>query len=393
MRNMGIVGYFYFGQGYSLASLVLLIPLYIKDVLGVGDYSHAVTISVIIIIPWYFKVLFGVLSDNFPISVYRRKPYLAIATVFSIVGWLTIGIHTSANTLFVLSGVCIAIGSALADSVVDGIAVEMTPPEFIGRLQGVAWGSRGLGIGITGVISSQIVDHYGWQQMFYVSSIFGITISFIALFLPSTGFGVITNRIARIKESFTHILNKNLAFEELQYFFWSGTALCIVPLLTVIMDREFHYSIVEIGYGSLIFAIGSFIGAIINGIVFDKAETQRNLTLLFCGFGFSYLLDIVFLLFHGIIIEVIFLIFVGGAAGAFESYQLKIIQEATTEGFESTGFAVYTGVSNIGQFAIGAVFIVYLSEWLNVSFFIPMLILLVCVWIAYRKILKIKSLD
>ena len=52
-------------------------------------------------------------------------------------------------------------GSAIADSVVDGQIVELTPKTHISRMQGIAWGSRGLGIGLTGVLSALIVDSYG----------------------------------------------------------------------------------------------------------------------------------------------------------------------------------------------------------------------------------------
>ncbi|MHA2030688.1 MAG: hypothetical protein ACW99Q_14985, partial [Candidatus Kariarchaeaceae archaeon] len=39
---MGIIGYFYFGQGYSLASMVLLLPLYIRSDLEAGNYTKSV---------------------------------------------------------------------------------------------------------------------------------------------------------------------------------------------------------------------------------------------------------------------------------------------------------------------------------------------------------------
>ena len=49
-----IMGFFYFGQGYSLGSLVLLLPLYMIEELGVTTEGESATIAAIILIPWYF---------------------------------------------------------------------------------------------------------------------------------------------------------------------------------------------------------------------------------------------------------------------------------------------------------------------------------------------------
>ena len=150
---MIIMSIFYAGQGFALGSLTLLLPLYINNDLNVGSYASAVIISTIIITPWFIKFVFGLLTDNYPIGrLGRRKPYLIIATVISAIGWLTLGLHKEADLLFILSGLMLALGSAIADTTIDGQVVEITPQKFAGRMQGIAWGSRGLGIGLAGII-------------------------------------------------------------------------------------------------------------------------------------------------------------------------------------------------------------------------------------------------
>ncbi|MHA2274743.1 MAG: MFS transporter, partial [Candidatus Kariarchaeaceae archaeon] len=291
---MGIIGYFYFGQGYSLASMVLLLPLYIRSDLEAGNYTKSVVYSVIIIFPWYVKVIFGLITDNYTIGRYgRRKPYLIIATIFSIFGWLTIGLHHTANIPFILSGVCIAIGSALADSVVDGQTVELIPRTYVARMQGIAWGSRGLGIGLTGVVSAQIVDNYGWQAMFYTNSLFGISISIVVLILPQFEHKQLMDSTV-LKKIFRIIFKTPQSKSQIQFFFLSGMSLSIVPLLSIIMEREFDYSIKHIGYGALAFAIGTFIGAIVNGIIFDAKESRSRIIVLFSSFAVSISLGILF---------------------------------------------------------------------------------------------------
>jgi MFS family permease len=394
---MIILGMFYFGQGYSLASLALLLPLYIKDELLVGSYSRSVAISAIIISPWYFKVLFGILSDNFPIlGLGRRKPYLIIATIFSVYGWLTLGIHSKANLFFVLSGVSLAIGSAMADSVVDGQAVEITPKNYVARLQGVAWGSRGLGIGITGIVSSEIVHNFGWQSMFYLSSFFGIGISIIVLIIPQVKLSSVadsTSKIHQITHSFQMIFDQKEISNRLIFFFFSGIGLAVVPLLALIMEREFEYSIDTIGRGALAFALGSFLGATVYGIIIDNNETHFRVKLLVTSYLVTLISTLFFEFLHSLAMQFMLLFLIGITAGAFEGYQLKIIQESSPDRIEGTAFALFTGISNIGQFAIGGYIIIYLAETYHTTIFYPLQMSILVVIVAYTALFRIKFLN
>jgi MFS family permease len=377
-----IIGYFYFGQGYALASLALFLPLYIKDELGVGNYTNSVIISSIIISPWYVKILFGILSDNFPIGQFgRRKPYFVIATFFSILGWLTLGLHSSASYLFVLSGLSLAIGSSISDSVIDALSVEITPQEYIARLQGVAWGSRGLGIGITGVGSALIVDNYSWQTMFYVSSIFGISISIIVLILPQrVAYQQAISKSNQVTKSIRKLLGNKYSKKHLQFIFMTGIALSIIPLLPILLEREFSYSVEKIGYAALTFAIGSFVGAIVNGMMFDRHETFNRVRLLSQMYVISICLGLAFLYSFGTVVEFTYFFILGSTAGAYEGYQLKIIQELSPEHIEGTAFSLFTGVSNIGQFALGSVLIIFIAEIFDISMFLPLQVTILIVW-------------
>ncbi len=68
-----LIGIFYSGQGYSLGSLVLLFPIYMLNELDASSRSEAVTIAAIMVIPWYVKFLFGLITDNFSHAVHEEK--------------------------------------------------------------------------------------------------------------------------------------------------------------------------------------------------------------------------------------------------------------------------------------------------------------------------------
>lgn len=387
------MGFFYLGQGYALSSLVVLLPIYIFRELG-SSRSTAVIISAIIIFPWYLKFLFGILSDYFPISTYgRRKPYLVVATLFSFLGWTTLGFHDDLSFAFVLSGISLALGSALGDAVIDGQAVEITPEEYIGRLQGIAWASRGLGIGAAGIVSAQLVEQYGWQMMFHVTAIFGISITIIVLILPQATISAelqSKSRIPLISSSLRDIITQNRSWYRFTFFLFTGIAISIVPLLSLIMEREFNYSVGQIGFGALFFALGSFIGAVSQGIISDQKDNMNRFVLLSLCFVVVILLGLFFISSENRNQQSLYLGLVGAVAGAYEAYQLRVVQEESTKNFEGTTFALWTGVSNIGQFLFGGVVIIQIAEYFNISILLAMQLLVPVLFLVLFSIKNLK---
>ncbi|HUT80137.1 MAG TPA: hypothetical protein VMZ29_02965 [Candidatus Bathyarchaeia archaeon] len=67
---MGIQGFFYFSQGFAMAAIFLL-PVLMQDRLGVSP-DDSITYQTIIMIPWYIKLLYGILSDNVSFGKFGR---------------------------------------------------------------------------------------------------------------------------------------------------------------------------------------------------------------------------------------------------------------------------------------------------------------------------------
>ncbi len=391
---MGIMGFFYLSQGYSLGSLVLLLPLYIAGVLN-HTYSDAIAISALIIIPWYFKFIFGLLSDNYPIASFgRRKPYLVIATIFSYFGWTTLASHTAVNYFFIQSGLLLAIGSALADSVIDGQIVEITPANYSGRVQGVAWGSRGLGIGLAASISPLLVANYGWNQMFIMASVFGVSMSIIVLILPQMEYNreVVGNKFKFIITELKSILSEqSYKFSSrLKFIFLTGASIAVVPMLPIIMEREFGFNYTLIAYGSLSFALGSLLGSILLDIVFDRYDTLRSYKIMVSIFILVILSGLSLIILHIYWMQMLYLFLVGFIAGGFEAYQLKVIQESSSSNHEGTIFSLYTSISNIGQFILGGYIIVKIAEYFDISLFIPLIFSIFPLIFTVRTIINFK---
>jgi hypothetical protein len=55
------------------------------------------TLSFWILFPWNLKILYGLMSDNFPIAGARRKPYIVVMSLISAVCILFVTIYRGDN--------------------------------------------------------------------------------------------------------------------------------------------------------------------------------------------------------------------------------------------------------------------------------------------------------
>ena len=142
--NRGIaVSYFLIGFGPALLGTPL--SIYMVKTLDAAPAQQN-TIGVLMTLPWTFKVVYGFISDAFPIFGMRRKPYF-------ILGWLVSVLTSSAlaavatPTLNQLSGLLLlsTTGSIFADVMSDAMVVErqkFEPENVRGAFQSTCYSVR-----------------------------------------------------------------------------------------------------------------------------------------------------------------------------------------------------------------------------------------------------------
>jgi MFS family permease len=113
-------------------------------------------------IPWSLKLLFGLVSDFFPIFGRRRWPYLVLSTAVTGVafGWLGLGWgHADSVSLYawILMLTCGAV--AMTDVVIDALAVETGQPlGLTGQLQSVQWGAMSAATILGGMLGGYVAQ-------------------------------------------------------------------------------------------------------------------------------------------------------------------------------------------------------------------------------------------
>jgi hypothetical protein len=74
--------------------------------------------------PWSFKILYGLISDNFPIFGSRRRSYLLLGSLLQFMVMLLLSFYGGGNEVLV-SG-CLFVGNmcvAMMDVIVDSLMV------------------------------------------------------------------------------------------------------------------------------------------------------------------------------------------------------------------------------------------------------------------------------
>ncbi len=359
--NLGWVGLFYLAQGIAFGALVFL-PAYLRY-LGLSDFDSILWQS-IILLPWYLKIIFGILSDNLPLKSWgRRKPYIFIAAAFGLIGWLSIpfiGATFGFGILLVIVGLLASTGAAMSDAVIDAMAVDVTPPRKRGSIQGVSWGFRGLGLGLAAVGMGLLSFADLWAWVFLIPGVLLALFTFLTLIIKENPLPPDFSAVpfSTYKEVFsTRNVQICLLFQVL-----AGIAIAIVPILQTLLEQGLGFDLITVGIIFMIFAIGWFLGAIIIGVLGDTVSLRTMLpvaTALYIISVISALILAPYLFTMTIAAGFFFL--VGLANGGYEATYMRIGMDNSPSILGGTMMNLYNSLSNIGQLGIGAIIIAFMA--------------------------------
>ncbi|KAI9136676.1 BT1 family-domain-containing protein [Paraphysoderma sedebokerense] len=117
------------------------------------------------LLPWSLKVIFGLWFDNVPIFRRHSKPYLLLAALLGIVGFVACSFDGGVPTWgsFIGFGMLIQLGGACSDVLVDGIVVKAGRDGGQGNsadLQSLSWSTLGVGLMIGQFLGGQLSEQY-----------------------------------------------------------------------------------------------------------------------------------------------------------------------------------------------------------------------------------------
>ena len=346
---LGIQGLFYFAQGIAFGSLLFLTSF--LGYLSVDEFGR-ILFQAVIWIPWYLKIFFGVLSDNVPVKRYgRRKPYVLFAGIVGVIGWITIPLYTEFSVLLLVSGILAAFGTGMSDATIDALAVEVTPQRRRGALQGLSWGLRGLGLGITAIWAGFLADANLWFVVFSVPGILMSLSCFLVLLFKENPLPEDFSRISgQVYKSLFSNKNVILCFI---FNLFAASAVAIFALIQTLLEVGLGFDLVTVGIVFSAFSAGMFLGALIFGTLGDRISVRTTLPMNSAVYA-AVIVSALFINLQDTTVAMSFFFLVGLTSGGYQTTQLRINMDNTPAVASGTIFNLYNSVANLGMLAIGA---------------------------------------
>ena len=128
----------------------------------------------IALVPFVIKIFLGMLSDRVNLFGWgHRKPYILIGLLVQLACLVVVPFVDPAESYwgFVALAFTLQMGMALYDTCTDGLALDTTPPEEQGTIQGFMVGGRAFAIVITAAILGVLADKVSWTAVFWLLAV------------------------------------------------------------------------------------------------------------------------------------------------------------------------------------------------------------------------------
>jgi PAT family beta-lactamase induction signal transducer AmpG len=265
----------YFAEGIILGYFASINALYLLanglDMKDVGIFSS------IALIPFVLKIFFGMLSDRFNLLGWgHRKPYIVIGLLVQIACLLVVARLNPGTQywLFVGTAFMLQLGMAFFDTCADGLALDITPLSEKGTLQGFMVGGRAVGVIVAASLAGFIAEKLGWPSVFYFLAVLTLLPFALLFFIKET--------VRQPGERFNW--KAFGAFKNAQVLAAAGAGLVIFlvivganQIINPSFSARMEISLGTAGLITTVWGVGVTLGAIVGGLIMDKAGDKKAL--------------------------------------------------------------------------------------------------------------------
>ena len=412
--NIAVFSLNYFVQGINQSMFTTIIPIYLLQLMGTVDAGEIASIMSLVLLPFGVKFIYGILSDKIGLKkLGRRKPWIIGPSIVSGLIWILLTfLLTPGNAmmLIIILGVLIAIGVAMADTAIDGLILDLYPKERLGRVQGICWGFRSIGIIAGGpILVIFILLSGGIIEYIFIGLGFAMmAFSFLTLIIKETVKKIEVNVVENLKIIFGKRKNWKVYIFSLFISICDGVIFVIIPLFILIqwglvsatgatMDLIGDPTAVDLYAPQALvvsfIALGVIVGAIVGGRISDLHSRKRSIYLSFILTTGSFLLFLIPVFWP---VLMIFAFLLGGSSGWTNSaFSAVIGQESQLyPEMDSTYYATCNSFTNLGTtIGLQVTSILFASLIGLPTFAIFAVIFLVMVILINIDLIPFKSLD
>lgn len=334
----------YFTQGTILGYFASLNALYMLsnglDIAAVGIFST------IALIPFIIKILFGMLSDRFNLlGLGHRKPYIFIGLFIQFVCLILVANINPGKSywMFVAIAFLLQLGMAFYDTCTDGLALDITPENEKGILQGFMVGGRSVGVIAAASLAGFIAQHVSWPAVFYFLAILTLIPVPLIFFIREM------ERTPGMRFNWAAFG----AFKNAQVLAAAGVGL-VVFLVIVGVNQIVNPSFAEkldinlstAGLITTVWGIGCTLGALAGGRIMDKLGNKKALvTSISLVIPAMILLAVV----NSLPVMWIAAIFFGLAYGVSQAVYFALAMKYTQPAIAASMYSILMAVTNVGQ--------------------------------------------
>ncbi|WP_179020436.1 MFS transporter [Winogradskyella forsetii] len=252
-------------------------------------------------IPWSFKLFIAPLMDRFTfLAMGRKRPWVIFGQLGLILSFLSIGFVSDPlnnHSGLMITGFLISFFGAFQDVATDGMAVDVIPADEQARANGLMWGSKTIGISLSLVIGTALINSIGFTLAIASLSIVVALIMLVPVFFTerpgekimpwSKGQAAEDSKQTQLR-SWSQILKSLYRVVKLRSSIIFCIASFIIGIMYGLVDTLLPiFTIQELGWSNTTFSqvfsvtsiIAGFLGMFIGGYLVDYFGKLKMLTL------------------------------------------------------------------------------------------------------------------
>lgn len=333
----------YFVQGAITSFFTALNAIYLLSYNI--SMSQIGIMGMLVMIPFVIKIFLGMLSDKVNLFGFGyRKPYILLGLMLQSL-CLVAAVFINPRThfwLYALVGFILMTGMALYDTCTDGLALDTTPKDEEGTVQGLMVGARAFGVVIISAVIGTLVESSSWRVAFWFLAL----VTLIPLLL-----------VFSIKEP-QKPANRNFEWKAFSAFKFlpiitlgvlgalyslviNGTNQIINPYL----QKLFAFGPQKLGFYTMLWGLGVVFGSILGGSLVDKIGQKRSVWI---AMLVSIATGMLFILVPTPLFALIAVVVFGLSYGYYETVYFALSMQRSDPRIAASMFSILMAVANIG---------------------------------------------
>jgi len=336
-------GLLYFAQGAVLSYFTALNAIYLLS-FNIS-LSRIGIISGIALTPFILKIFLGILSDKVNLFQFgHRKPFIIIGLLLQAVCLMIVPFVNPATnySMYGVIAFLVMTGMALYDTTTDGLALDTTPDQESGHIQGVMVGGRAMGVVVLSGVIGVLAQKVSWLAAFWLLALLTLLpLVFIIQYKEPP-------RQSEQKFSwsaFSAFKHCPIIALGLLGALYSLIINAANEIINPFLQSNFNISVMVAGFITTVWGIGVVAGGLTGGQVTDRVGQKRAVEIALI----TSFVAIILLAFTPTISIAWVIVFVFGLAfGYYETVYFAISMKKSDLRIAASMFSILMAIANIG---------------------------------------------